>query len=91
MINSEFKVQVRSELIIEDKVYRQGNMKFIKGSGLGGLRRRYDPNENFADPINDSSAELYDLQNDLSEQNNLYDSRPAEAKKMEQELVNALK
>lgn len=89
LMNSEYKQQVRSELIIEDKVFRQDNMKFIKGSGLGGLHRRYNPNENFSDPIDDSS-ELYDLKSDIGEKVNLYSSQKTKAKLMEQRLTEEL-
>ena len=89
LYNPDYNKPVRNELVIEDKVYRRGSLKFIKGSGLGGLHRHFDPNEKFPDQ-GQVPGELYDLQNDLSEQNNLYDSRKEEAKKMEKELMKVI-
>ena len=58
-------------------------------NGLGGLHRRYDPNETFPE-AKQVTAELYNLENDISEQNNLYNSNLEEAKQMKEELLKVV-
>ncbi len=73
---------VRKELVIEDKIYMNGKWKFIDGSGLGGLSKRFDHDGYYLEEIN-NKGELYDLSIDLHESNNLF--------REEQEWASAMK
>jgi arylsulfatase A-like enzyme len=77
---------VRSDLVIENKVYFSGDWKFIDGSGQGGIAARWAPDKAYI-VTEEIPGELYNLQVDLSEQNNLYDVHP----EMVQELRAKLK
>jgi arylsulfatase A-like enzyme len=77
--------QVRETLLIEDKVYRSGNWKYIEGNPMGVLHRRFDPDsarhENQAGP-----AALYNLEYDLDENNNLLTREPQIADSLRRQL-----
>ncbi len=61
----------RKGLIVEGHTVREGDWKLIFGSGLGVLHRQYGKEQ--AQPV---KGELYNLQEDPSEANNLYDTHP---------------
>ncbi len=82
MLNENFIEPIRKELLVGNKVYRQGDLKLIEGSGLGGLSKSFDPDSIYLSE-EDNQGELYDLSTDVYEENNLYLSRP--------ELVNQLR
>lgn len=89
LMNPGYKEPVRTDLVIEKKVYRKGNWKYIHGSGQGGIELRYAPH---AGKIKkkDIPGELYNLRKDPSERNNLYDQYPEKVKEMENELQRVI-
>ncbi|WKN45910.1 sulfatase family protein [Tunicatimonas pelagia] len=64
---------IRQEMIIGERVVRQGSWKFIRDGGEGGLGRSYGYQGQEPAPQVD---ELYNLAEDLSESNNLADEQP---------------
>jgi len=82
MLQKDYSIPIRKELLIQDKIFRKDNYKLILGSGLGGLSKTYDPDSIYLTEAS-NQGELYDLSKDLNESNNLYDSQ--------QELVESLK
>ncbi len=86
-VKSETKL--RNELVIEKNAYFKGDWKYIKGSGMGQLLIKYGPNKESI-VIKDIPGELYNLENDLSEQNNLYNQHPEKVKEMEARLNEIL-
>jgi len=89
LINNDSKERIREELVIEDRIYRQGEWKYIDGTGLGGLTRRHDPDKVYLDEAN-NEGELYNLSNDLSEQNNLYEEGHEKVILLKKKLRNTL-
>jgi len=85
LTNSNFEKPARDKLVIEKKSYRIGDWKYIEGSGQGGIAARYAPDKKYimSEKI---PGELYNLKNDLSEQNNLYDEYPEKVKEMKKAL-----
>lgn len=84
------KKSIRNELVIEKKSYRRGDWKYIEGSGQGGIAASYAPDKKYimSEKI---PGELYNLKNDLSEQNNLYNEHPERVKKMKRRLNEIIK
>jgi len=81
-LNESVVGPIRNELIIGERVARQGSWKFIRDGGAGGLGRSYGyQGQEPVPPVN----ELYNLAEDLSETNNLAEDQP---EKMEE--LNAL-
>jgi len=89
LINNNSKERIREELVIEDRIYRQGEWKYIDGTGLGGLTGRHDPDKVYLDEAN-NEGELYNLSNDLSEQNNLYEKGHEKVILLKKKLRNTL-
>jgi hypothetical protein len=81
--------EMRSDLAIEDQVYRDGQWKFIDGWGQGGITLRYAPDREDIE-IPDIPGELYNLEHDLAEQNNLYDNHPEKISEMRERLKRIL-
>ncbi len=80
---------VRADLVVEKKVYRNGDWKFIDGSGQGGIELRYSPHKDQI--IREKIAgELYNLKDDLSEENNLYEQYPEKVTEMRKRLHEIL-
>ncbi len=81
--NQTLTQPIREALLIEERVFRLGNWKYIEGSGAGVLTKKYSPT-----PVaeKDVPGELYNLQEDLSEQHNLYEEFPEQVKVMQQRL-----
>lgn len=75
----------RTELVTEKNAYRIGDWKFIDGSGQGGIATRYAPDKKYI-AREKIPGELYNLKEDLSEQNNLYDAYPEKVKEMKKRL-----
>ena len=75
--NETLDQPVRQELIIGEDVVRQGPWKLIAGGGEGVLHRQYGRGVQQA-PL-DPPNELYNLQEDLSETNNLYETNQEKA------------
>ncbi len=75
------KDSVRSSLLIEDGAVRKGPWKLIFDYGMGGVHRNYRPASDSS--IQEAEGELYNLNNDRSEQNNLYEENPAKVKELE--------
>ena len=70
---------IRPEMIIGENVVRQGNWKFIRDGGGGGLGRSYGYQGQEAAPEVD---ELYNLAEDLSETNNLAEEQAEKAEEL---------
>ncbi|MEM6845805.1 MAG: arylsulfatase [Bacteroidota bacterium] len=70
---------IRPEMIIGERVVRQGSWKFIRDGGEGGLGRSYGYQGREPAPQVD---ELYNLIEDLSETNNLAEQQPEKAKEL---------
>jgi len=87
--NSTYKKPARNDLIIEKKSFRQGDWKYISGYGQGGIHTRWAPNKKLA-KVKNIPGELYNLKNDISEKNNLYDKYPDKVKVMKTELDKEL-
>lgn len=84
LMDQHLKQPIRNELLIGDQIMRQGKWKLIQGSGQGGLSRTFGK-----DIIKDNEnvlAELYNLEEDISESNNLYEQYPKQVKKLTKEL-----
>lgn len=81
--------EIRKELVIQNKIYREGEWKYIDGSGLGGLTRRYDPDNNYQDEA-DNEGELYNLRIDQYEKNNLKEKNPDKVSNMKNRLRQIL-
>ena len=64
---------IREGLVIGNNIYRKGDIKIIVGSGLGSLSRRYDPDGVYLTE-GDNQGEMYNLEEDPLEANNLYAS-----------------
>ncbi len=79
----------RNELVIENKAYRKDNWKFIDGSGQGGITLRYAPDRDDIE-IRNIPGEMYNLETDISEQNNLYDEYPEKVSEMKKRLQQVL-
>lgn len=75
---------VRRELLIEDRVFRQGDWKYIQGSGEGSLTERFKPA--YTRQNKEVPGELYNLKQDLGEQHNLYHEFPDKVEAMELQL-----
>jgi len=87
--NPDSDKPARNELVIEKKSYRNGDWKFIDGSGQGGISIRYGPNKESV-KIEQVPGELYNLKDDISEQNNLYEKYSEKVKKMKERLNEIL-
>lgn len=74
--NKSVTEPIRNELIIGEEAVRQGDWKFIRDGGGGGLGRSYGYQEQEIPPKVD---ELYNLAEDLSETNNLAEDQPERA------------
>lgn len=85
LTNANSKKGMRDEIIVEKKSIIKGDWKLIVGSGQGGIAARYAPNKKYI--VTDKIAgELYNLKNDLWEQNNLYEKYPKKVKEMTKAL-----
>lgn len=73
----------RYHLIVENDVIRKGPWKLILGSGLGGIHR--SNSYNIVNPP-DKEGELYHLERDPEESNNLYYKNPKKVKELKQLL-----
>lgn len=80
---------VRDELIIEKNAYFSGDWKFIDGSGQGGIAARWAPDKAYI-MTEEIPGELYNLKEDLSEKNNLYEKHPDLVKEFLNEM-NAIR
>ena len=89
LTSSNYKKPARNELVVEKKSYRKGDWKYIAGSGQGGIAARYAPNKKYI-MTEKNPGELYNLKNDLSEQNNLYDKYPEKVAEMKDALNKIL-
>lgn len=81
--NQTLAQPIRQELLVEDRVFRQGDWKYIQGSGVGVLTERFAPAGSLPQEV---PGELYNLQRDLAEQHNLYDEFPERVQAMKQRL-----
>ena len=81
--NQTLTQPIRQELLIEDRVFRQGDWKYIQGSGAGVLTEQFAPTTALPKEV---PGELYNLQQDLSEQHNVYQEFPDRAKVLQQRL-----
>lgn len=72
------KQEVRTVLPVA-KTIRRGYWKLIMGSGLGSLHREYGK---YKDP-DTAKGELYNLQKDISEQHNQYNTYPGKVRQLE--------
>ena len=88
--NESTEVGIRTELMIENEVYREGDWKFIDGTGLGGLTRGFDPDKKFRDQA-DNEGELYNLAEDKFEENNLYQKDNENVIRLKKKLANTLR
>ena len=81
-LRNETLVQpIRQELIIGEDVVRQGNWKLIVGGGEGGLHRQYG--RGIQDAPTNPPNELYNLRDDPSETNNVYESNTEKGDELE--------
>ena len=87
--NPDDSKPIRDDLVIEKKVYRKGEWKFIDGSGQGGITLRYSPGREQI-KTEQVAGELYNLKDDLSEQNNLYEQYPEKVSEMRTKLHEIL-
>ena len=85
----EYSEPIRNELVIDKRVYRSGGWKYIDESGLGGLTQHYDPDSFYLHEA-ENMGELYDLNNDIREQNNLIHREESRAKKMHEMLKKSI-
>lgn len=83
--NENYSVPVRREMVLQDKVFREGSYKLILGSGLGILSKRFDK-QGFYLSEEKNEGELYDLSIDLQETNNLYEKEPDRVQQMKAEF-----
>lgn len=88
-LNPNMDNPVRNELVIQNKIYRNGRWKYIDGSGLGILSKRFDPDGFYIEEI-DNDGELYNLEEDLNETKNLYDEDPDRVNSMKNRLEELL-
>lgn len=89
-LNPDLELTVRNELLIQNKIYRDGSWKYIDGSGLGILSKRFDPDSIYLDEMN-NEGELYNLDKDVNETNNLFNSeqeKVSEMKKRMEQILN---
>jgi arylsulfatase A-like enzyme len=77
---------VREEVIIEKRAILSGDWKFIDGSGQGGIAARWAPDKAYI-VTEKIPGELYNLNEDLSEQQNLYDIHPEIANELLEKLT----
>lgn len=84
LLNEVLEKPVREKLIIYDNAIRKGEWKFIDGSGEGRISRRWVNDSSLLDK--DIPGELYNLKDDVSEQNNLYYDNPEKARDLLEEL-----
>lgn len=84
LLGQDLEQPVRHELLIGEKVFRQGNWKYIQGSGMGGLSRNFGKNS--SEVSGEVPGELYNLQEDLAESHNLYYEFPDRVKVLQQHL-----
>lgn len=89
LTNSGLNKELRNDIVVEKKSFIQGDWKLIVGSGQGGIAARYAPDKKyiFTEKI---AGELYNLKEDLSEQNNLFDTYPEKVKEMTEALNNII-
>ncbi len=87
--NSVSDQPLRNELIVEKNAFLSGNWKYIDGSGQGGIAARYAPDKAYI-MTEQIPGELYNLEEDISEQNNLYEVYPKKAQKMKERLNSIL-
>ena len=80
---------LRNELIIEKKAIIEDGWKYINGSGQGGIAARWAPDKKYI-VTKKIQGELYNLKDDLSEQNNLLEQHLKLAGKMKNRLQNIL-
>ncbi len=88
LLNEAIEKPIREKVIIYDNAIRKGEWKFIDGSGEGRVSRRWVNDSSLLDK--DIPGELYNLKDDVSEQNNLYYDKPGKARDLLEEL-NAYK
>lgn len=89
MTGNQTEGTVRNELIIQDKIYRESNWKYIHGTGLGVLSRKFDPDSIYLDALN-NEGELYNLEDDPQEQTNLFHQHQSKADSMKQRMNQIL-
>lgn len=83
--NRDPEGHVRKQLIVEKNAYFSGDWKFIDGSGQGGIAARWAPDKAYI--VSEGiPGELYNLKDDLSEQNNLYEKHPEKVQQLLEEL-----
>ncbi len=84
-MNETLSRPVRNELVIQERTIREGDWKLIQGSALGILSKNFGnvkpENENLG-------GELYNLAEDLSEENNLYEENPEKVNELTKRLEN---
>ena len=83
LLNQRLTQPIRRELLIENRVYRHNNWKYIQGSGAGGLSTQYGKLPTFPSP---PAGELYNLQTDPSERVNLIASEPERVRAMAEKV-----
>ncbi len=85
LMNVQPDQPLRDEMIIEKNAILSGYWKFIDGSGQGGIAARWAPDQAYivTDKI---PGELYNLKDDLSEQNNLFEVHPEKAEELLEKL-----
>ncbi len=88
-LTGQSRQSIRNEWVVEKKAYLRDNWKYIKGNGMGRLLIKYGPNKESI-VIEDIPGELYNLAEDPSEQNNLYDTHPEIVKAMDDRLHQIL-
>ena len=76
---------LRSEVIIEKNAILSGDWKLIDGSGQGGIAARWAPDKSYI-VTEDIPGELYNLNEDLGEQSNLWDENPEKADELLEKL-----
>lgn len=88
LLGNEKKV-VRKDLLVEQKMYREGNWKYIDVWGQGGIELKFAPH---SDQIEQgyNKGELYNLATDISETTNLIDKYPKKAAVMKKKLHKIL-
>jgi arylsulfatase A len=85
-LDEQLDEPVRKELLIADKVLRQNNWKYIEGSGWGDLSKRFRQET----PAMGMPGGLYNLGEDISEQNNRYNDDPDRVEQMQVRLKQIL-
>jgi len=76
LLGKKYEKPIREAIVIENRAIIQGDWKLIFGSGKGGISGRYFKQQIDDSALNGLKGELYNLKDDPSEKNNLYDKRP---------------